>query len=768
VLIFVHELGHFLAAKWCDVHVQTFSVGFGPALPGCSFVRGETTYKIGAIPLGGYVNMVGEGPEADEDENYPRSFKNKTVGQRMLIISAGVIMNILTGAALFILVYMYHGDERPPGTVGAVEPGSPLWQAGIPTGSVIKRIDGVDHPYFDDLRIEVALSSAGQEIPFTFAAPDGSWERTVNLLPRKGENDSNPVIGVTPPEELKLYEPPPRQAALAPAVVPGSAAAAARPLGLQPGDVVLAATDPDHPDLLLDLKHDGRYFMNLAARVRKLAGRKLVLRVQPADKGAKPQEREVPAEGFTFGDTIVGTSRVPANMASYDPFDLSPLPDDPRNPKTGRRDPFEFYRRLVRLMGQPMVIQVQRSKAAADTPPIALFVPPAYHYNFGVQKEKGTDGREKVTGRLQMQIGEVAGVRDNSPAAAAGVQKGDKLVAVTMTDEHGNVLLSRESNDLDAMRLTYDLYAAAEKGSGRKKVTLTVESAANKQQRTLPPADWDEAWDADQETPFSLHDPTTIPELGLAYRVTNQVFNPGGTPLARGDQVRGVTFQDYGRPPERLLEWGKEWDLKSKRNGEDVYESWPRLQEVIDNAPSKKVKFTVHRAGQEKPQVVELEAEEDPSWPAADRGLQKHLRPELHTEKAQNFGQALGMGTRMTWRMIKSLYMQLRSLVTGRIDAKNLGGPIEMISQVSAVASQGWWRMLLILGALSINLAVVNFLPIPVLDGGHMVFLIYEKLRGRPPSEAVRVAATWMGLAMILSLVVFVTYQDFLRRIKWW
>src|SRR5262249_38739237 len=69
-VIFIHELGHFLAAKFCDVHVQTFSIGFGPALPGCSFVRGETTYKIAAIPLGGYVNMVGEGPEADEDENY--------------------------------------------------------------------------------------------------------------------------------------------------------------------------------------------------------------------------------------------------------------------------------------------------------------------------------------------------------------------------------------------------------------------------------------------------------------------------------------------------------------------------------------------------------------------------------------------------------------------------------------------------------------------------------------------------------------------------
>ena len=116
-VIFIHELGHFLAAKWCDVHVQTFSIGFGPALPGCSFQRGETTYKLAVLPLGGYVNMVGEGPEADEDEDYPRSFKNKTVGQRMLIISAGVIMNVLFGALCFIVVYRYHGVDRPPAVV---------------------------------------------------------------------------------------------------------------------------------------------------------------------------------------------------------------------------------------------------------------------------------------------------------------------------------------------------------------------------------------------------------------------------------------------------------------------------------------------------------------------------------------------------------------------------------------------------------------------------------------------------------------------------
>src|SRR6478672_5312238 len=77
LVIFIHELGHFLAAKWCDVHVETFSIGFGPALPGCSYKWGETTYKLALFPLGGYVKMIGEGGENDEEDTDPRSYKNK-------------------------------------------------------------------------------------------------------------------------------------------------------------------------------------------------------------------------------------------------------------------------------------------------------------------------------------------------------------------------------------------------------------------------------------------------------------------------------------------------------------------------------------------------------------------------------------------------------------------------------------------------------------------------------------------------------------------
>src|SRR6516225_603497 len=117
LVVFIHELGHFLVAKWCDVHVETFSIGFGPSLPGCSFRWGETMYMIGVVPLGGYVKMVGEGDGEEGDED-PRSFKNKPVWQRMAIISAGVTMNLILAFACFVFVFKTHGDEQAPGVVG--------------------------------------------------------------------------------------------------------------------------------------------------------------------------------------------------------------------------------------------------------------------------------------------------------------------------------------------------------------------------------------------------------------------------------------------------------------------------------------------------------------------------------------------------------------------------------------------------------------------------------------------------------------------------
>src|SRR5262249_39890175 len=140
LLIFLHELGHFLLAKWNGVKVEKFSIGFGRTIFG--FTRGETEYVVAMIPLGGFVKMLGEGPEDEEHKSTdPRAYPNKSVGARMAIISAGVIMNVLLGLACFVYAYG-RGMTETPAKVGVVKAGTPAFEAGLRAGDEIVAIDG--------------------------------------------------------------------------------------------------------------------------------------------------------------------------------------------------------------------------------------------------------------------------------------------------------------------------------------------------------------------------------------------------------------------------------------------------------------------------------------------------------------------------------------------------------------------------------------------------------------------------------------------------
>src|SRR3984885_1548861 len=134
-VIFLHELGHFLLAKWNGVKVEKFSIGFGPTLFG--WTRGDTEYVLAALPLGGFVKMLGEGPDEETSKSSdPRAFPNKSVGARMAIISAGVIMNLILGLACFMYAYKMGMDEIPT-KIGSVVAGSPAYEAGVMAGDEI-------------------------------------------------------------------------------------------------------------------------------------------------------------------------------------------------------------------------------------------------------------------------------------------------------------------------------------------------------------------------------------------------------------------------------------------------------------------------------------------------------------------------------------------------------------------------------------------------------------------------------------------------------
>jgi regulator of sigma E protease len=155
VLVFIHELGHFLVAKKVGIKVEKFSLGFPPNI--FSKKYGETTYCIGIIPLGGYVKMLGENPD-DELTGDPREFMAKSVGQRVAVIFAGPFMNYVLAILLMVGIFYFGGQplfDPDRIIVGEVVEGDPAFQAGLQSDDVIVAIDGEAVNNFDSLRTRI-------------------------------------------------------------------------------------------------------------------------------------------------------------------------------------------------------------------------------------------------------------------------------------------------------------------------------------------------------------------------------------------------------------------------------------------------------------------------------------------------------------------------------------------------------------------------------------------------------------------------------------
>jgi regulator of sigma E protease len=158
-MILIHEFGHYAVAKWLGVRVEQFAIGFGKRLVG--FRKGETDYRINAIPLGGYVKMSGENP-MDQRTDDPGEFMNHSRWHRFLIAIAGPTMNILLAVVLLTVVYMVH-YEYPiyldkAAVVQGVRKDSPAQQAGIQAGDRIIKIDGIENPTWEQVQPKVWLS----------------------------------------------------------------------------------------------------------------------------------------------------------------------------------------------------------------------------------------------------------------------------------------------------------------------------------------------------------------------------------------------------------------------------------------------------------------------------------------------------------------------------------------------------------------------------------------------------------------------------------
>jgi regulator of sigma E protease len=798
LVIFLHELGHFAVAKWCNVKVMTFSLGFGPALPGCSYRWGETTYKISLLPIGGYVNMLGEGNEGDEQDVDPRSYKNKSVWQRMAIISAGVTMNVILALVCFIFVYSVRGAERIPAMVDLVDSGSPLWQVdtqgpdglrGVHRGQIIRQIGNhqAQPPFpfvwFDnDLMPVVMFSSAGEVIPLVYSyptTPERDWTHT-SIEPRmnKQAGDEKPVIGLGRPSQLML-PPQDAQKERPDAVVHGSPAADARLLTTDVGD----------------LKHSG----------------------------------------FWFDDEVVGCTD------PDHPDQVTELPLDPTDIAGKRHDYFAFQRRMMLLAGKPAVIRVRRAVQGDPGEDNAVYknldfeVGPAYRYVLGLRMVMGPVAAVRYPAKDH-------GVQPNDTIDFAQVRDGDRTLRwVTTRTPKEKLGANVEERDLDPDRLPFELnqWAARQPRDSKREVTFSlrrpnappVREAETLVEATVP---WDDSWRFNSEVPIYPSSPLSLPCLGIAYRIktTVKAVDPGG-PAADvlveepgrfkyrdGDMIQILAAKDdtvsrkgaaqeltegelFSLKPgdevnhagakftvardsevsvakgdrislreedvvQEAKQYSYKYDRKTGKSKEEAHREWIKLTEnqwanvlfALNEREIYKLSLKVKR---DSVLQVTIQGVADKDWPIDTRGLL--FIGDSRICKARNFGDAIMMGLGTTQSFMKQVFGSFKNLFSGRLPLNNFAGPIGIGVMAFSIAGHNIYHFILFLGIISVNLAVVNFLPIPVLDGGHMVFLTWEAIRGKPASERVRGSLTWVGLGLIACLMLLVICVEFNRYV---
>jgi len=694
LVVFIHEMGHFLTARWAKIRVFAFALGFGPAVvsyrKGLGWRRGSseqeyirllntkpdgdapdpgagvssTEYRLNALPFGGYVKMLGQHdlhPEAAGAGTPPDSYLAKPIWKRMIVISGGVVMNIILALAIFMFVF-FVGLETEPAKIGLARADTPaaraiatnadtlgVTQAGLQPGDVVLKVNDRKPDDFNDIVMAAAMSGPGESVSLTVQRSGVGEPLRFSILPERDTFTNLLDIGVTPAMTLTI----PEQYG----VRPDEWRAATETLGLtgvEPGMRVVSINGNESVSTFADLRE----------AAERSAG--APIEVSFADEAG----------------TVRTVSLTPSPRLMRD--DADPAPD--------------LVRPVDHLLGLVPVMTV------------AGFDNARRGYEQGLRE-----------GDIFARLGEV-----EFPSMDAGIREVQKHKGKSI-----EVVVLRESESGETEEVAFSASVTPEGLIGfTPGTTADSSSLVSLAPRSLQPIKPNAA----SYTPAALEAIT---------RPGSRVLSVGGTPVTNLADIRAAltaatadAFSAGADSASVTIEF--EPPLPTQPDGSRLVET---ATMTIDAAQLERL----HALGWDLPIG---------SWLFA---------PESFTLRATGPIDAIRMGINRTERMMAMTYLTIARLVQGTVKVDNLKGPVGIAHLGTQVASRGYIWLFFFMGLISVNLAVINFLPLPIADGGQFLMLLYEGLRGRPLPIPVQNAITAAGLLLLVSVFLLVTYNDVSR-----
>jgi len=794
LVIFVHELGHFLAAKWAGVRVEKFAIGFGRELFG--FTWGETRYCFNVLPLGGYVKMLGQEDFVVDKSGElkvkqdPNAFTNKSVGKRMVIISAGVIMNLLFAAIAFTLVVMV-GLRKPPPVVGYIRENSPAARAGLQSGDRILDINGQELDSWGALSAAITLSGPDAQLKLRVQREGRIVDPAPVILPEYVEDEEVRQIGVGSGQNRRvaqasirlLDEPSPmalhlndelfRLADADPSAPRPSLGAIKRAVLAARGEPVdLIVKRPNHPDALTDEQ--------ILADNPDIEATETRVRVR-ATWVALPYEQRTGVTGSLLGLTPRLTAILPLPDRSFElagarPGDvltrigtnLYPTYAELKSIIENGADkeiPLEVRRSAAGnqgLSGKTVAFCVAHREEIIAAARENVADAPAFMARLaqadGLDSEELARLREKLadadTSRAWRQWFERVDVhtltplkptkpfslfKDNKPAIDAQLWciNEDHLVVADVVEKFGD-------------RST----PAYQAGIPRGAVILAVDGQPMKEWYQLSHALRAKAGKTVEIT-YRLVDDVHKTEMAIPNCIQAALG------LTQADRI--IKIDDKSNCMVTL----EGADGRQKQHSLALPD-WRAIQKLLEESIGRSVEVEYITAdGVKKTGRYDVTADNVDPW--LDRVRYSptfECYPLLERHPIRNPVLALQTGVRQAYQVTIQTVQTIRHMFfTHKVGFTKVSGPVGIVRMGSKVADSGMLNLLFFLGVISANLAVINFLPLPIVDGGLFLFLILEKIRGEPVSIKTQIATQLIGIALIATVFLLVTYQDILNWI---